>query len=114
MTTDNWLEVCATKDLPKNGLIPKVINGIELLIVNGTEKRIVISKSCPHMEASLEEAVFDGDRLTCTKHLWQWSVTEGGAPEGEAEAPLLCYETKEENGILWVRVSEELKYDYQK
>jgi len=113
MTTDNWLEVGAIKDLPQNGLIPKVINGIQLLIVNGTDKRIAIPKGCPHMEASLEEAVFDGDRLTCTKHLWQWSVTDGGAPEGEAEAPLLCYETKEENGILLVRVSEELKYDYQ-
>lgn len=113
MTEKNWTKIGLISDLPSDGLKSVNINGIDLLIVNGKDRRIAIPKNCPHMEASLEEAVFDGRTLTCTKHLWQWSINDGGAPEGEAEAPLLCYETKEENGILSVHVARELKYNYE-
>lgn len=110
---NDWQKVCSLASLGKNALEPKEINGIPVLVINGDERRLVIPRSCPHMSASLVDGVFDGHVLTCTKHLWQWSIDGGGTEMGIGEAPLLCYETREENGDLYCRVTEELRYEHE-
>lgn len=74
---------------------------------------MVIPPSCPHMANELAEGFFDGCVLTCNKHLWQWSVPDG-SPVGEAEAPLLAYESELRDGEVWVNVERELAYDHEK
>jgi toluene monooxygenase system ferredoxin subunit len=109
---NGWTKVCSLSDLRANELRPQEINGIPVLVVNGSSRRMVIPQSCPHMSNSLAEGVFDGHVLTCTKHLWQWSIDAGGEPVGMAEAPLLCYETRESDGDLHGRAVEELHYGH--
>lgn len=112
MNTTEWTKIGSMESIPKGKLVPIEVNGIKMLLVSGNNTRIVIPKSCPHMESSLEEGVFDGITLTCTKHLWQWRIDEGGKPIGVAESPLLTYETKEIGGDLYVKALVELKYEY--
>lgn len=109
----DWDEVCRLDSLADNALQPMEIRGIPVLVVNGKAKRLVIPPSCPHMANALSDGVFDGHTLTCTKHLWQWSVDAGGEPVGIAEAPLLCYETREEDGRLFCRIEKEFQYDHE-
>lgn len=108
-----WDRVCSLASLVENALQPVEIRGIPVLVVNGKERRLVIPRSCPHMANALAEGIFDGHTLTCTKHLWQWSIDAGGEPVGTAEAPLLCYETKEVEGELYCRVHQELQYEHE-
>lgn len=110
---DKWNVVCSLGSLAENELAPMEIRGIPVLVVNGKERRLIIPRSCPHMSTELSEGFFDGEILTCTKHMWQWSVEQGGEPVGLAEAPLLCYETKEEGGQLLCRIDKELQYDHE-
>jgi len=113
MNLTEWTKIGSLDSIPKGKLVPIEINGIKMILVSGHNTRIVIPKNCPHMESSLEEGVFDGITLTCTKHLWQWQIDEGGKPIGLAEASLLTYETKEINGDLYVKVLDELKYEHE-
>ena len=108
-----WEKVCSVAALADHALAPMEIRGIPVLVVNGKERRLVVPRSCPHMSNELAEGVFDGHTLTCTKHLWQWSVDAGGEAVGLAEAPLLCYETKEVDGELYCRIREELRYEHE-
>lgn len=113
MTEPTWEKVCSLDALPENALHETEIRGIPVLVVNGKERRLVVPRSCPHMANPLCDGAFDGHTLTCTKHLWQWSIDAGGEPIGMAEEPLLCYETKEEEGQLLCRIGEELRYEHE-
>ena len=110
---DDWTKLVSVASLPKNGLKTAEVKGIPVLVVNGARRRLVIPRSCPHMANSLVEGVFDGHILTCTKHLWQWSIDAGGTAVGMAEAPLLCYETREIDGELLCRATSELHYEHE-
>jgi toluene monooxygenase system ferredoxin subunit len=113
MNLAEWTKIGSLDSISKGKLVPIEVNGIKMILVSGNNTRIVIPKSCPHMESSLEEGVFDGITLTCTKHLWQWHIDEGGKAIGMAEVPLLTYETKEIDGDLYVKALVELKYEHE-
>ena len=50
--------------------------------------------------------------LTCSKHLWQWNLLTG-EQQGPAEKALLMYDTVVREGQVWVRIENELVYEYQ-
>lgn len=108
-----WHKVCELASSASGSLVETEVGSIPVLFIHGQSQRLVVPRSCPHMSASLAEGVFDGHVLTCTKHLWQWSIDDGGAPLGEAEAALLRYETKEVEGVLYCRANEELRYEHE-
>ena len=43
---------------------------------------------CPHQEASLAEAPFDGTLLTCPHHGWTFDGTTGACVSGQVCAPI--------------------------
>ena len=108
-----WHKVCALSELAEHALVETTIGDIPVLLINGASRRLIVPRSCPHMSASLAEGVFDGHVLTCTKHLWHWSIDDGGSPCGEAEAALLCYETQETDGVLFARATDALAYEHE-
>ena len=84
-----------------------------MLVVRGNEGFLVIPPSCPHMENPLEEGVFDGCVLTCTKHLWQWTIPDGEPTGGEAERGLLAYPSEARDGDIWIDFEGPLTYDHE-
>ena len=107
----NWKKVCAVSELDDKSMNSMTIDGIEVLVIRSGNTINVIPPSCPHMLTALTEGIFDGCVLTCTKHLWQWNI-EDGTPLGQAEAPLLKYETRQEAGEVYANVEKELSYEY--
>lgn len=93
-----WKRLSRLSDVPENDMSTFTVDGIEVLLVRGTDRYLVIPPVCPHMSTPLSEGFFDGCILTCSKHLWQFSIDDGGAAAGVAEAPLLTYEVKEIEG----------------
>lgn len=107
-----WHKLCNLDDVPPGELWAYILDGIEMIVLRGHEGYLVIPPTCPHMATPLIEGFFDGRVLTCSKHLWQWSVP-GGQSIGEAERPLLKYDAQTRGSEIWVNLVKELLYDHQ-
>ena len=106
-----WHKLCALEDIAAGEMRPADIQGTPVLVVRGNEGYLVIPPSCPHMENALADGVFDGCVLTCTKHLWQWTIPDGEPTGGEAERGLLAYESETRDGSIWVNFERPLQYE---
>ena len=107
----SWKMVCKLSELGNGKLREMNVDGMKILFVRSNERVFAYPPLCPHMEEPLEYGLCDGETLTCTKHLWQWCLSTGEA-EGPAEKPLLMYDTKIEEDVVYVRADVELQYDY--
>jgi toluene monooxygenase system ferredoxin subunit len=108
-----WRKLCGLNDVPEVSMRAFRIDGVELLMIRGATTYLIVPPFCPHMAAPLAEGVLDGHVLTCNKHLWQWSIEDGGTCLGLAEAPLLTYPTKEEKGDIYVDLATILQYEHE-
>jgi len=96
-----WKRVCATGDVPANGMKEFAVNGTSVLIVNTGDAFVAFQALCPHEAVPLETGVCEGSTLTCLEHLWQFDLRTG-APMGDALEGLKGYRLKEEQGELYV------------
>ncbi len=101
--------VCATADIPANGMKECVAEGgLKLLVANSGAEYFACQAMCPHQEVALCEGLYDGSVLTCHQHLWQWDIRTG-APLGLAEAPLEFFPVKVDDGALYVETPNALQ-----
>ena len=98
-----WQRVCASGDVPANGMKEFAVNGINVLIVNTGSAFAAFQALCPHEAVPLAAGVCDGSVLTCLEHLWQFDLQTGG-PMGDAQEGLKMYPIKEERGELYVGI----------
>jgi nitrite reductase/ring-hydroxylating ferredoxin subunit/(2Fe-2S) ferredoxin len=96
-----WARVCATGEVPENGMKGFSVGGVDLLIVNAGASYHAFPALCPHEAVPLAEGVHDGTVLTCLEHMWQFDLRTG-APMGDAQEGLTPYRIKEERGELFV------------
>ena len=85
------IPICNVSDVPENGIKQFEVGGRSVCVLNGGQRFFACEASCPHEQIPLCEGVFDGESLTCIEHLWQWSLVDGGTPQGLAEKPLQMY-----------------------
>lgn len=107
-----WRKLCALDEIGPGEIRPVETEGTPMLVVRGNEGFVVIPPSCPHMANPLAEGFFDGCVLTCSKHLWQWSIPDG-QPMGDAEEALLSYESEARDGEIWVNFEGPLAYEHE-
>ena len=107
-----WRKLCGLDEVAPGAMHRTEVEGTPVLVVRGELGFVVIPPSCPHMENPLADGVFDGCVLTCTKHLWQWTIPDG-LPTGEAEEALLTYESEAREGAIWVNYEGPLSYDHE-
>lgn len=109
-----WKRVCSTGDVAPQALAAFEIDGIEIVVANlGDAGFSVFPPACPHMEEPLAQSgMCAGNKLTCSKHLWQWNMLTG-EPEGpgENERSLLRYEAKVEGDAVLAQIDGELVYE---
>ena len=96
-----WKRVCASGEVPVNGIKEFSIDGVSLIVVNAGDAFVAYQAMCPHEAFSLGDGVCDGSVLTCLEHMWQFDVRTG-APMGDAQEGLKGYQLKEERGELYV------------
>jgi len=109
----SWKRVCSTDEIAENSLKEFNVDGIRIVVASLGEEFRAIPPACPHMEEPLARSGLCSDGiLTCTKHLWQWDLRTG-EERGDAEKPLLMYDTKVEDGDVLVFVDRELEYEYE-
>jgi nitrite reductase/ring-hydroxylating ferredoxin subunit/(2Fe-2S) ferredoxin len=96
-----WKRVCASTEVPANGMKEFAVDGTNVLIVNVGDTFLAYQALCPHEAMPLEQGIHDGSVLTCLEHMWQFDVRTG-APLGDAQVALKGYPLKEEHGELYV------------
>jgi toluene monooxygenase system ferredoxin subunit len=108
-----WKALCKVDEVEPASMKSVTVDGTEFLVLRGEEDDLlVVPPKCPHMDTPLCDGFFDGALLTCSQHLWQWSVKDGGM-QGIAEAPLAVYPSKRENGVLCIDFERELRYQHE-
>ena len=107
-----WNKVCGIEEIAIGTMKPFSIGGVSFIIVNGATGFVAIPPSCPHMNNTLIDGFFDGETLTCDKHLWQWSIPSC-EPLGESECRLLNYETQIRNNDIWINLNKNLLYSHE-
>jgi nitrite reductase/ring-hydroxylating ferredoxin subunit/(2Fe-2S) ferredoxin len=98
-----WHRVCASADVPVNGMKEFAANGVGVLVVNTGTGFVAYQAMCPHEAFPLAEGVCDGAVVTCLEHMWQFDA-KTGAPMGDAQEGLKGFPLKEERGELYVGI----------
>ncbi|MFZ5555675.1 MAG: Rieske (2Fe-2S) protein [Pseudomonadota bacterium] len=94
--------LCRAEEVPRNEKrVFHLEDGPPVLVLNWEDEFFACQARCPHQDASLQDALFDGSLLTCDQHLWQWDIRTG-SPVGLAEAPIQRYELEVEEGSLYI------------
>jgi nitrite reductase/ring-hydroxylating ferredoxin subunit/(2Fe-2S) ferredoxin len=96
-----WKRLCATADVPVNGMKEFAVDGVNVLVVSTGDAFVAYQALCPHEAVPLESGIHDGSVLTCLEHMWQFDL-RSGAPLGDAEEGLKGYPLKQEQDALFV------------
>jgi nitrite reductase/ring-hydroxylating ferredoxin subunit/(2Fe-2S) ferredoxin len=96
-----WKRLCATADVPPNGMKEFAVDGVSVLVVSTGDAFVAYQALCPHEAVPLEAGIHDGSVLTCLEHMWQFDLRTG-APLGDAEEGLRPYPLKQEQDALFV------------
>lgn len=74
----SFTKVCTVDDVWEGEMAPYTVDGHEILLVcaEGGEIR-AFQGICPHQDIALAEGKFDGRKLICRAHLWQFDAATG-------------------------------------
>ena len=73
-----FTKVCGLDDLWEGEMENYTVNGHEVLLVCAKEGSIKAFQGvCPHQDIPLSEGKFDGEKIICRAHLWQFDACTG-------------------------------------
>jgi toluene monooxygenase system ferredoxin subunit len=104
MATMQWRETMHIDDLWDGDMAPVEVDGTNVLLVNVDGDIKAYLNRCPHQAWALDEGDFDGQTLTCIRHLWTFDVTDGKGinPDDECLTKFRCHVG--EDGMIRVDV----------
>ncbi len=108
-----WIAVSKMQDLAP-GTVRKVQAGDRTLaLACSTEGIFAVENSCPHEGGSLGEGSIEGSTITCPLHSYKFDGKSGGCLT-EKRYRARVFETKIEQGQIWVRAQADEKKDEAK
>lgn len=112
--------VCKSTELIDNTTIKFTINMVDILIGRRHGKLFACDDSCPHKGASLSNGVFDGEKIVCNMHGYEYNLFTGNlenmkswkkddtwieqSNEWRKSGNLILYYVLEEKGIVYVEI----------
>ncbi|WP_142804791.1 Rieske 2Fe-2S domain-containing protein [Tepidiphilus sp. J10] len=73
-----YTKVCTLDDLWEGEMASYTVNGHEILLVSLDGGEIKAFQGiCPHQDIPLVEGKFDGKKVVCRAHLWQFDAHTG-------------------------------------
>lgn len=97
----DWQAACSIADMDDEELLEVEVSDRRILLVRADDSLVACQAVCPHMDEPLALGFCDGKILTCSKHLWQWSLVTGEAM-GPAEEDIAIAPVRIENDIVYV------------
>ena len=75
--TTRWRETINVDDLWEGDMTAVTVDGESVLLVNIDGNVRAYSNRCPHQASPLDEGDLDGEKLTCSRHLWEFNARTG-------------------------------------
>ena len=112
---DDWYPALRTDHLRKGKLAKAMLLGIPLVVGRRNDGRVFAMRdSCPHRGIPLSEGWFDGNRVTCRYHGWEFEPCSGRcelipslSSHDQLDATKIyasAYPCEERDGHAWVYV----------
>ncbi|HEY4017182.1 MAG TPA: Rieske 2Fe-2S domain-containing protein [Pseudonocardiaceae bacterium] len=76
-TGGHWREAMALADLWEGEMEGVEIDGTQVLLVNIDGVVRAYRNRCPHQAWALSEGDFDGEQITCARHMWMFDALSG-------------------------------------
>lgn len=102
--SDNWHRVAAADEIEEEDVIQVVVGDHVLAVYNVGGKYYCTSDICTHGQAPLSEGVVIDDIIECPLHQGRFHIPTGAAKGAPVSLPLDTYETKVEDGKVYVRL----------
>lgn len=98
----SFSKVCTLDDVWEGEMAAFTVNGHEIVLVcaDGGEIR-AFQGVCPHQDIALVEGRFDGRKLICRAHLWQFDAESGKGINPE-DCALASYPVRVEDEDIFV------------
>jgi len=100
-----WRDTRVTlDDLWEGDMTSVTIEGQDVLLINVAGQVRAYTNQCPHQDGPLADGDFDGQTLTCLRHLWEFDASTG-CGINPANAQLKVFGCKvDESGAIWVDI----------
>ena len=100
-----WYEIMPIDDLWIGEMLDVEVGGVKVLLLNVEDEIQAYLDRCPHRSSPLSEGTFEGLKLTCATHLWEFNVLTGRGINPES-SELIRFPVRVENGMIYVQVPE--------
>ncbi len=99
-----WHDVAAESDFTETDRQVVVADGEQILLVKDGDRIHAVSAICTHEYAQMVGGTVSGHEIECPLHGARFDLRTGTNLTPPATRPLEVFETKVENGRVWVRV----------
>ncbi len=101
----DFIKVISLSDLPSGSMKQILVHGKPVALARVDGQVFAVDDTCSHEECSLaNEGFLDGSRIVCGCHGAQFDATTGKVMSLPATTNLSSYETKIENGDVYVKI----------
>ena len=100
-----WRDTQVTlDDLWEGDMTSVTIEGQDVLLINVAGQVRAYSNLCPHQDGPLADGDFDGQTLTCLRHLWEFDASTGcGINPANAQLKVFGCQV-DDDGAIWVDI----------
>lgn len=100
----DWSVVISLDDLWDGDLVSRTVEGVDLLLVNLDGHVRAFRDRCPHAGTPLNLGKLEGGILTCSAHLWQFDIVNGGVGVNPRDCRLSSFAVRVEDGSVLVQL----------
>jgi len=101
----DWRTVIQLDEIWEGDLVSRQVDGVPVLLINVDGDVHAFFDRCPHAGTPLNQGSLEGRVLTCSTHLWQFDVVDGGAGVNPKNCRLLSYPVRIEDGKVLVQIA---------
>lgn len=99
----SWIDAGVSQDFPEGQAKSLAVGRRMVAIVRSGATFYAIEDICTHDGAPLTGGEIEGNEIICPRHGARFCLRTGEALTPPAYEPVRVYQTKVENGRLWVR-----------
>ena len=103
-----WHEVCAEDELDEGDCATTFIEGERIAVFRAEDEYQAVNDVCTHAGASLSDGGVREGTVRCPRHGAPFDLRTGKALGYPASEDLRTYETKVDEGVVYVRKDKEV------
>ena len=103
--SDEYVKVAAFDELRDDAGIQRMVGDREVGLFRDGDRVLAIDGVCPHVGGPLGEGFVEGGKVYCPLHGWPFDLKTGRCTTNK-RATVECFQTKVEDGVVFVRTQK--------